>query len=95
VRVRYAETALTDVDDIISYIAARNPRAAAVVADAIEATAARIGEFPYSAPTTDEPNIRMAPAGRFPYLIFYIVGADEVSIVRVLHGARRRPWEER
>ena len=94
-RVRYTETALADVDNIISYIAARNPRAAAVVADAIEATAARIGECAHSAPMTDEPNIRMAPAGRFPYLIFYIAKADEISIVRVLHGARQRPWQER
>jgi toxin ParE1/3/4 len=93
VRVRYSETAHADIRDTVSYIAARNPRAATAIMEAIDATATRIGEFPYSAPTTDEPNIRMAPAGRFPYLIFYIVRANEVSIVRVLHGARRRPWE--
>ena len=32
----------------------------------------------------------MAPAGRFPYLIFYTVGEDEIRIIRVLHGARLR-----
>jgi toxin ParE1/3/4 len=91
VKVRFTEAALSDIDDIFSYVAARNPQAAVAVVDAIETTAARICAFPYSAVATDEPGIRMAPAGRFPYLIFHTVTADEVVIVRVLHGARQPP----
>lgn len=94
-RVRYSATASADLGDLLSYLIERNPRAAATVGKAIETTVARIAAFPESAQATDEPTVRMAPAGRFPYLIFYIVTENEVQIIRVLHGARRRPWEKR
>ena len=89
-KVRYTATAAADLDDILSYLNRRNPQAAADVVVAVEATISRIAEFPKSAQATDEPGVRMAPAGRFPYLIFYTVGEDEIRIIRVLHGARLR-----
>ncbi len=94
-KVRYTDTARADLGDILSYLIERNPRAAAAVGKAIETTAARIATFPESAQATDEAGVRMAPAGRFPYLVFYVVGDDEVQVVRVLHGARLRPWEKK
>ena len=92
-KVRYTDTATADLEDILNYLIERNPRAAANVGQAVETTIARIATFPESAQATDESAIRMAPAGRFPYLIFYAVTEDEVQIIRVLHGARLRPWE--
>lgn len=94
-KVRYTETATADLGDLLSYLIERNPRAAATVGKAIETTVARIAAFPESAQATDEPTVRMTPAGRFPYLIFYIAAENEVVIIRVLHGARLRPWDER
>lgn len=91
-KIRYTETALADLGELLSYLIERNPRAAATVGKAIEVTVGRIAALPESAPETDELGVRMAPAGRFPYLIFYTVAGNEVLIVRVLHGARRRPW---
>ncbi len=92
-KVRYTDTAKADLADISAYLIERNPRASASVGNAVEATVARIALFPESAQATDEPGIRMAPAARFPYLIFYAVIDDDVQIIRVLHGARLRPWE--
>ncbi len=92
-KVRYTDTATADLEDILNYLIERNPRAAANVGQAVETTIARIAMFPESAQATDEPAIRMAPAGRFPYLIFYAVTENEVQIIRVLHGARLRPLE--
>jgi plasmid stabilization system protein ParE len=92
-KVRYTATAAADLDDILSYLAGRNPKAAADVLASIEATVSRIAKFPNSAQATDEPGVRMPPAGRFPYLVFYTLTEDEVWIIRVLHGARLRPWE--
>jgi toxin ParE1/3/4 len=92
-RVVYARSAIADVEQISTYIRERNPRAAAAVADAIEATVARIGMFPLSASACDEPGVRMAPAGRYPYLVFYTVTGDEVMILRIMHAARLRPWQ--
>jgi plasmid stabilization system protein ParE len=43
---------------------------------------------------TREPGVRRIPAGRYPYLVYYTVEANEVVILHVRHGARRSPWEE-
>ena len=34
------------------------------------------------------------PVGRFPFIIFNTVEADDVVILHVRQGARRWPWEE-
>ena len=94
-KVRYTAAARADLGDILSYLIERNPCAAAAVGHAIEATVARVASFPASAQATDEPAIRMTPAGRFPYLVFYTVTETELQIVRVLHGARARPSHNR
>jgi toxin ParE1/3/4 len=93
-KVRFSESAAADLYDILSFLIDVNPSAAARVGQAIEITVKRISEFPESAQATDQPRIRMAPAGRFLYLIFYTRTENEVQIVRVLHGARLRPWEQ-
>jgi len=92
-RVRYGTTASADLGDILSYLIERNPQAAAKIGATIETTVARIAAYPQSSALSDEPRVRMTPVGRYPYLIFYIVEQDEVLIVRVLHGARLRPWK--
>jgi len=92
-RVVYTQSATADIDHIAAYISERSPRGAIAVLDAIETTVARLGTFPLSASATDEPGVRMAPAGRYPYLILYAVTDDEVRILRVMHAARLRPWE--
>jgi len=94
-KVRYSAAALADLGGIFDFLSERNPRAASNVANSVEKVIARIAEYPESAQETDAPGIRMTPAGRYPYLIFYVVQSGEVSIVRILHGARRRPWETR
>jgi plasmid stabilization system protein ParE len=92
-KVRYSASASADVGEILSYLEVRNPRAASSVAAAIEATVTRIVQFPQSAQLTDAPGIRAVPAGRYPYLIFYATDGDEILIIRILHAARLRPWE--
>ncbi len=90
-KLRYARGALSDLDEIFSYIARDNPRAAARVATRIEQVAALIAEQPYIGTVTHKSSFRHFPVGN--YLIVYEVGADEVIIQYVRHGARRRPWE--
>lgn len=64
-RIRYTETALADLGDLLSYLIERNPRAAAAVGKAIETTVARIAMFPASAQATDEPDVRWRPPADF------------------------------
>jgi toxin ParE1/3/4 len=38
------------------------------------------------------PNVRRLPLVRYPYVVYYEIGAGEVTVLRILHGARRQPW---
>jgi toxin ParE1/3/4 len=90
-KLRYARGALSDLDEIFSYIARDNPRAAARLVARIEQVAALIAERPHIGTMTRKSGFRRFPVGN--YLIVYEVGAGEVIVQYVRHGARRRPWE--
>jgi toxin ParE1/3/4 len=90
-KLRYERGALADVGEIFAYIAADNPAAAARLVARIEEAARRIAAAPYMGEATRHSRFRRFPVGN--YLIVDEVGADEVVIHYVRHGARRRPWE--
>lgn len=91
-RVRWSESALSDIDDIFSYIYEHNRTAAAAVVDRIKAVAGLLQDFPEAGHLTDEPGVRVFPTVRYPYLVFYTVNpADaEIVILHVRHGAQER-----
>ena len=92
-KVRWSATALTEVDEIFSYIHARNRSAASAVVERIEGLAALLGEFPEVGHMTDHPGVRIVSVVRYPFLIFYAIddAASEVVILHVRHGAREYP----
>jgi len=94
VNVRYTRNALRDLEQISSYLAARNVKVAADVLAAVEDVASRLERFPYSAQATEMPGVRAAPVTGFPYIIFYTVENPDVVIHHVRHAARLRPWHE-
>src|SRR3954451_23054046 len=53
-----------------------------------------LGDFPEMGQETREAGVRRIPAGRYPYLVYYTVEAEEVVILHVRYGARRWPWED-
>ena len=64
--------------------------------DALEDASRGIGERPASgsprhAHELDIPGLRVRPAGKFPYPVFYVETETEIEIWRVLHGARDIP----
>jgi plasmid stabilization system protein ParE len=65
-KVRYAATALHDLDEIFQYVKARNAAAAAAVVDRIERLNELIGELPIIGVLTDEEGVRMMPVVRYP-----------------------------
>lgn len=86
--VSFAPAARADLEAIGRYIAEDNPdRAASFVAELLE-SAAQAAERPRSFPQRDDvsPGLRAARHGR--YLILFRDLADQVRVVRVLHGAR-------
>lgn len=93
-KVRFSRPATSDLDKILDTLFRQNPQAAARFLARIEKIAGRLGRFPGMAQEVAGRNgVRRVPLVRFPYLIFYKIIAGEVVILRVVHGARREPWE--
>jgi toxin ParE1/3/4 len=92
-RVQYTDTALDEIDKIISNIARENPIAAAEVADAVRETVRRAIERPASAPVVYEGNVRAKMVGRYQYRMYYTVSGDELIVRNVRSTKRQRPWE--
>jgi toxin ParE1/3/4 len=89
-KVRYERGALSDLADIFSYIAADDRGAAARLVARLEAVVETLGANPRMGNVTGRARFRKIPVGNF--LIVYELGKDEVVILYVRHGARRRPW---
>jgi toxin ParE1/3/4 len=93
-RVRYSNLALVEFDTILAHVRAENPRAASNLEARVRRVIERIAQFPGAAQEVAErPEVRRVPLVRYPYVIHYTVGDDEVVILRIIHGARRSPWD--
>jgi toxin ParE1/3/4 len=93
-KIRYAETALVEINEIFAYLFERNEAAARRVVARVERAVQNLGDFPEIAQQSDEPGVRRMPVGRYPFIIFYSIEDDEVVILHVRHGARKSPWED-
>jgi toxin ParE1/3/4 len=89
-KVYYTETALGEIDEILSYIAKENPLAAEEVAAVLLATVRRLSDYPRLAIETDDPSVRVAPMLPYRYLIFYSIDREVLIIRNVRHSARER-----
>jgi toxin ParE1/3/4 len=87
-RLTYLPAALVDLKAITLYIAEDNPDRALSFVEELCAKAQQALERPESFPARDDlsPGLRVARHGR--YLIFFQHAANEIQIVRVMHGAR-------
>jgi len=93
-RVRFSKLALAELDAILADIRADNPGAAARFSERIDRVLERIAQFPNGAQEVEErPGVHRVPLVRYPYVIHYTVMEDHVMILRIIHGARRSPWE--
>ena len=92
-KVRWSQTALTQLDDIFLYIYERNRSAAISVTNRVEELASLLGEFPFIGHLTDEAGVRILPVVRYPFAIFYAIddAAGEVVILYVRHTAQEAP----
>jgi plasmid stabilization system protein ParE len=93
-KVRFTDTALSELEDIFGFLSERNPSAATAVARRVKDIAALLADFPLSGREVDESGVRIASMVRYPFLVFYTVTTDEVVILNVRHAARQWPWEE-
>jgi toxin ParE1/3/4 len=92
VRIRYAREAYADLDGIYEYIAHDNAKAAFAVLDNVHNVAKRLSRFPRTGTKkTDEEGVYMAPLGRYPYLVYYVIDDSELRILHVRHAKRLPP----
>ncbi|MGY3440828.1 MULTISPECIES: type II toxin-antitoxin system RelE/ParE family toxin [unclassified Bradyrhizobium] len=92
-KLLWSRFALSDRDDIFSYIEAENPRAAVHVDEQIADTARRLLDFPDSGRPGRVAGTRELVVPRTPYVAAYLVEGETVRILRVLHGAQMWPDE--
>jgi plasmid stabilization system protein ParE len=76
-RARYTPRARDDLRAIIEYIGSQNPQGARNVKRALDATVQLIKHFPDCGRLAGEEGVRVLPVGRYPYLIYWTVEAEE------------------
>lgn len=93
-KFRVSKLALAELDSILAAIEAVNPTAAARFDARVKRVFERIAQFPKGAQEVrTRPGIRRVPLVRYPYVVHYGIIDGEVTILRIVHGARRDPWE--
>ena len=92
--VRFSQHALADLEEIASYIEARNPAAARKVINRIEELCFALGEMPGLGRPSEVAGARKLLVPEWPYKIIYEVGTDpgQIVILRIYHGARNLPY---
>jgi plasmid stabilization system protein ParE len=89
-RLRYLPRAINDIAAIAAYISDRNPSAADAVEARIQSAIDLLCEFPGTGRRIEQrPDVRVLPLARYPDVIFYSAGDDELLILHVRHTARR------
>jgi toxin ParE1/3/4 len=91
-KVRYRELALSNLDEISSYLNQRSPGGARKVVEAIRAAIDDVAQNPLSARRTSDSTVRVKVVRRYGYKIFYSIEADAIEVLHVRHGARRQ-WQ--
>jgi toxin ParE1/3/4 len=90
-RVRFTKRARDDLVAVLNYLDERSPQDARNVKRAIRKNIELIGTLPDSGRRSGILDIKVLPAARYPYLVYWSVEAGEAWIVHIRHAARR-PW---
>jgi toxin ParE1/3/4 len=90
VEIVWSPLARARLREIRAYVARDEPDAAAKLATRIVSLVEALREHPYLGRAGSEPGVRELVVGGTPYLIFYRVQGDRVTISTIWHGAQFR-----
>lgn len=90
-RVRRLRTALRNLDEEASFIAADDPAAARLVVARVLEAVAQLADQPGLGRPGRVPSTRELVVARTRYVVPYRVKRDAVEILRVFHTSRRLP----
>jgi toxin ParE1/3/4 len=91
VRARWLRRALRNLAEEADYIARDDPDAAARTVQRIATAVEQLTNHPASGRIGRVPGTRELIVTGTPYIVPYCVRGDAVEILRVFHGARKRP----
>ena len=89
-KLRYTATALTHLDEIGVHIRRDNPRTANRVFHKIRSTIETLAAFPLLGHGGHVDGTLEFVVPGLPYVVVYRLTEDEVHMLAVLHGARKR-----
>jgi len=95
VKLRYAARAIADLEAIADYLKPRSPQGLANVRAAILDGLNTIVQFPRAGRLQDAGGVRKLAVRKYKYLIYYTVEEDEIAVVAIQHGSRRRTFSDR
>ena len=90
-KIRWLRLALSDLDELMAYIARDNPEAATKVAGKIWEITRMLLNHPAMGKPGRVPGTREMVATGTSYIVPYRVVGNEVQILRILHGAGKWP----
>ena len=90
VEIVWSPRSLARLREIRNYVAKDKPDAAARLATRIVSLVEALKEHPYLGRAGSQPGVRELVVGGTPYLIFYRVRANRVTITTIWHGAQSR-----
>jgi plasmid stabilization system protein ParE len=90
-KVRYTPRARGDLEAILQYLSTHSPQGMRNLKRALENTTRLISQYPRSGRISKVAGARVLPVGRYPYLVYWAIEADEAWIVHIRDG-RRKPW---
>jgi toxin ParE1/3/4 len=90
-QIVWTSAAVIDLKQISDYIFEKNPRLAATTIRRILESASELKLFPRRGRTGRKEGTRELVLTQLPYLVVYQVGEQSVTVLRVLHGARKWP----
>lgn len=94
-RLRLTSEAQLDLDDAYGWYGVQAPGLGANFLAAVDTCLASIRRTPEAYQSVD-PTMRRALLQRFPYAVFYEVGAVDIVVYAVFHCARNpRAWKRR
>jgi|SRR3989344_6678848 len=91
VAVSFTLRAQRDLEDIGSFILARNRRAAHKFRFLVAMAVTRLALYPYMGRSSGVSGALEIGTGQYPYKIYYRVTAEHVEILHVRHASRNNP----
>jgi plasmid stabilization system protein ParE len=89
-KVRYTPRARGDLETILRYLSLHSPEGMLNLKRALENTERLISHYPRSGRISQVADTRVLPAGRYPYLVYWTIQADELgSCTSVMDGENR------